>query len=71
LKLNRTGKSAIDQVKRYLDWLHKRLSKEDVVKIRVFLCAPSFSVTKKDIPKEYDEQIKLISLVNKDQSIFK
>lgn len=70
LKLNRTGKYAMDQVKRYLDWLHKRLGKRQASRIRVFLCAPSFSITNKDIPSEYTDQIQLISLKNRDLSTF-
>ena len=66
LKLNRAGRSAINQVKRYLDWLHKRLGRETASVIQVYLCAPSFSITAGDLPPEYNEQIHLIPLEHKE-----
>jgi hypothetical protein len=66
LKFVRIGKSVIDQVGRYLDWLYKRLGKETASIIRVFVCAPSFTdYTYDSIPKKYSNQIELICLEKK------
>ena len=63
LKYVRIGKSVIVQVKRYLDWLYKRLGKDVASIIKVYVCAPSFTPSvNSTIPKKYLHQIELICL---------
>ncbi|MGF3584329.1 MAG: hypothetical protein ACQXXD_01240 [Thermoplasmatota archaeon] len=67
LKLNRTGKGAIEQVERYMKWLHKCLGEQTASLIKVYVCAPSFtSIAFKSIPREYAHQIELISFEDTD-----
>lgn len=61
LKFVRIGKGVIDQVERYLDWLHKRLGKDVASIIKVYVCAPSFTPSVYSlIPEKYSHQIELV-----------
>lgn len=60
LKINKAGKSAALQVKRYLEWLHERLG-DEANEIQVFVYAPDYTGTFWDyIPDEYQSQIESV-----------
>lgn len=61
LKRHRAGKSAAEQVVRYLRWLHKRLG-ETARRIEVKVYASGFTRTFSDyIPSDYEDQISLLT----------
>ena len=59
LKLRRAGQSAVDQVARYLEWLHKVTEHGEAARVRAYVLAPSYSrnvhVTR------YADQIRLLT----------
>jgi len=61
LKSETAGKSAAEQITRYLKWFHIVLG-EKATKISVYLAAPSFAITEKSIPLEYRSQVKFVEL---------
>jgi hypothetical protein len=62
LKVKPAGKPAVEQIRRYLDWLHLVLRQEDAKRVMVYLLAPSFAGTAR-VPIEYSDQMRLISLL--------
>lgn len=57
LKINKAGKSAALQVKRYLQWLHDRLA-EEATQIDIHILAPGFTSTFDGyIPDKFSQQI--------------
>ncbi len=62
LKVKPAGKPAVEQIRRYLDWLHLVLKSEDAERVKVYLLAPSFTRTAR-VPIEYSDQVRFISLV--------
>jgi len=64
LKNERAGKAAIDQIKRYLDWLYK-IQHNEASKISLYLLAPSFTrPVLKEIPPKYRSQVTLVDFKN-------
>jgi len=61
LKKDRAGKSAAQQVVRYLRWLHKRLG-SDADEIDVYVYAPSFTSTFDGyVPEEFGDQLQRVT----------
>jgi len=63
LKNVSAGKSAAEQITRYVDWFSIILGKK-ASKVSVFLAAPSFAITEKSIPPKYRSQVKFVNLGN-------
>lgn len=68
LKIDKAGKSAALQVKRYLQWLHERLG-EEANEIEVFVYAPGYTRTFWNyIPDEYESQIAAVEFEEHEQT---
>lgn len=68
LKKDRAGKSAAQQVVRYLKWLHKRLG-DDADRIDVYVYAPSFTSTFDGyVPEEFGDQIERVTFSGERQT---
>ncbi len=63
LKIGRAGKTAMNQLERYLRWLHLILDNE-LSKVQVYLLAPSFSCNKTSLPKEFQQQVQFVELTS-------
>jgi len=60
LKNNKAGAGEARQIKRYIEWLHKRLG-DKAKEINFYLLAPSFTSTiSRYIPENFRDQVKII-----------